>query len=282
MDTIKANQIVHGHLAKTGDYENSPHLLPENIQHVRAKFVDMFKRTGIQPEYCLSNCLDLGCGTGFMYGVLRDIGLQSYIGIDVTTDMLDVCKRKFVGIDVRIGDATCLSFSDEEFTLITNYSFLDHLDNIRIVFEEAFRTLKAGGVFYSGLIPNADFSANLRQANARSCEFLQDSLRKTLSREMIAMFDNGSVYENKFGMDPEILRLAEPQKSLYSGLSIDALSILFKEVGFSRIIASPNWYYGQREHKGDPNRMKLIAEYLENCGSVSQQLFKYFDFFAIK
>jgi len=282
MDTIKANQIVHGLLAKTGDYENSPHLLPENVQHVRTVFLDIFKRAGIQPNYCLSNCLDLGCGTGFMYEVLKDIGLKSYIGIDITAEMLSVWGRKFLGVDVRIGDATCLSFSDKEFTLVTNYSFLDHLDNVRPVFEEAFRTLKDGGVFYSGLIPNADFSINLHRANESHCEFIQDSLRTSLSREMDSMFDNGSIYKDKYGMDPGILQLAEPQKTLHFGLSLDDLSALLKEIGFSRVIVSPNWYYGQRELKGEYTRMKIVEEYLASCGSVSQQMFKYFDFFAIK
>lgn len=282
MDTIKANQIIHANLARTGEYDKSPHFYPENIEFVKYLFSDFFHKALISSQLTLSECLDLGCGTGFMYPILRSLGLKNYIGVDITEEMLNVCRQKYPEINVLIANAGDLPFSGHKFTLVTNYSFLDHLDSPVSIFAEAYRVLKEGGVFYSGLIPNAEFSSNLLAATGTSGNYLWNSLETQLSREVKSIYNNGEVYEQAYGFSAKVLEQAEPQKTKNRGLYIFDTIRHLNEVGFRRVLVCPNWYFGQAHMKTDPEKMKVVDSFLKSCGPVSQVLFKYFDFFAMK
>ena len=44
----------------------------------------------------MSSVLDVGCGTGVMFELIRDLGLNiDYLGIDVTQQFIDVAKRLY-------------------------------------------------------------------------------------------------------------------------------------------------------------------------------------------
>ena len=43
MNTIEANQIIHGQLARLGEYDKSPHFFPENKDFVENYFIYFLK-----------------------------------------------------------------------------------------------------------------------------------------------------------------------------------------------------------------------------------------------
>ncbi|MCP9890255.1 class I SAM-dependent methyltransferase [Cyanobium sp. Aljojuca 7D2] len=282
MDTIEANQIIHGQLARMGEYDKSPHFYPENIEFVKSLFTNFFDKLLLGPQSVLSDCLDLGCGTGFMYHILQCHDLDNYVGIDITEDMLSVCRQKYPKISLEIANAEDLPFSEHSFSIVTSYSFLDHLDSPVKVIEEAYRVLKEGGVFYSGLIPNAEFSFNLLSASNSSGQYLWNSYEHQLTREIKAMYNNGAVYAEMYGFDANILQQAEPQKTQHHGLMIDDTINQLKEVGFKRVLICPNWFFGQGLLKTNLEQMKVVDNFLKSLGPVSRALFKYYDFFAVK
>lgn len=284
MNTIKANQLIHGQLAKMGEYDNSPHFLPENKKFVENLFLDYFNSSSLNIHENLNSCLDLGCGTGFMYEILNKLKLNKYIGIDITQEMLDVFKSKYPSSDLHllIAKAESLPFEGSSFSLVTNYSFLDHLEELKVVFNEVYRVLRNDGIFYSGLIPNSDFAYNVSRNSEISSNFFGFDHSEQLLRENKSMYENGKVYADRYGFDADTLLSAEPQKTLDHGLCIKSIYELLSESGFKKISFCPNWFFSQAIYKNDADKLHIINNYLKSLGPVSQSLFKYFDFFAVK
>lgn len=282
MDIHQANQLVHGLLAKSGQYDQSPHFLTENIDRVRHIFTQYLDLVGLNSIDLFKSCLDLGCGTGFMYEVLKVFDIGSYAGIDITEEMLQSFIKKYPNINVTRCAAEHTLYESSTFSSVVNYSFLDHLENPVQIFHEAYRVLESGGTFYSGLLPNSLFSQNIALARSHSFKCSKFSLESSLEREFAAMFDNGTVYSENYGMDPKILELAEPQKTQNQGFDPNSLAQQLLDVGFKSTYVFPNWFFAQSIYGKDIDQLHKICSYLEECGPVSLPLFKYFDVFAIK
>ena len=282
MNTIEANQIIHGQLARLGEYDKSPHFFPENKDFVENLFYLFFEKYQLCEKDILLDCLDLGCGTGFMYEIFNRLEFTNYTGIDITDDMLKVFEEKYPEAKKGIGNASALSFPNSSFTLVSNYSFLDHLDELDTVFCEAFRVLKPKGVFYSGLIPNALYSQNLLRSNDVKSDTMGFAYADHLAKDLRSMLDNGSVYSQQYGFDPDVLKKAEPLKTDGYGMTFEHIQAKLTETGFTKIVLCPNWFFGQANVKKDLNNLQIISEFLRQLGSVSLPLFKYFDIFAIK
>ena len=110
MNTIEANQLVHGYLARSGEYDKSPHFYPENKEFVKQLIQEFLSKSKILSEELFSNCLDLGCGTGFMFDIISEFPVAKYVGIDITQDMLDVFSKKYPSAQTIIANAESLPF----------------------------------------------------------------------------------------------------------------------------------------------------------------------------
>ncbi|PIN75605.1 hypothetical protein COV18_02045 [Candidatus Woesearchaeota archaeon CG10_big_fil_rev_8_21_14_0_10_37_12] len=77
-----------------------------------------------------STVLDIGCGTGILYEVLREEGLDcKYIGADLSPEMISVGKKRYPSIDLRIMDSEKLDFPDKSVDFIFMKAVLHHLPN---------------------------------------------------------------------------------------------------------------------------------------------------------
>lgn len=94
--------------------------------------------------------LDVGCGTGRTIRVLADRGYD-VTGIDVSEPMVHAASELYPDLDVKVGDATDLTFEDEAFeAVLFSYSGLDAIrpETQRMVaLEEIRRVLKPRGIF---------------------------------------------------------------------------------------------------------------------------------------
>jgi len=99
--------------------------------------------------------LDLGVGGGRTTSLLRLVS-SGYVGIDYTPELVDLCRRRHPGADVRLGDARDLAgLDDGSFGLVVfshnGIDAVDHEDRERVL-AEAHRVLGPGGIFcYSTL-----------------------------------------------------------------------------------------------------------------------------------
>lgn len=80
------------------------------------------------------NCavLDLGVGGGRTTGILRLL-TDDYVGVDYTPAMVEVCRRRNPGVDIRLGDVRDLfavGIENERFAVaVFSYNGLDCLDH---------------------------------------------------------------------------------------------------------------------------------------------------------
>jgi len=88
--------------------------------------------------------LDVGCGPGYVSAAAAERGARA-IGLDFSSEMLAIARKKFPGIEFREGDAQNLPFVDASFDrVLANFSFL-HLADPERACAEACRVLKSGG-----------------------------------------------------------------------------------------------------------------------------------------
>lgn len=270
-EILQANQAVHASLANSGEYNRSPHFREENQEKVKAILAGLVD--GISKERVKS--LDLGCGTGFIIHLL--VGMVDEIhGVDITDDMMSQIDISSGTVFLKNSQAENTPYDDQSFSLVTAYSFLDHLESYEEVLREAFRVLEPGGIFYSDLNPNRHFSKLMLS--------LEDapgvSMPEIVAREIKGMLHNGAYYEEKFGISEETLNSAEPVKSISHGFDPDEVIAVAREIGFSESRYEYDWYLGQAAvmHQQKSGDHEAIEAYLRMALPSTRGLFKYLRF----
>jgi ubiquinone/menaquinone biosynthesis C-methylase UbiE len=265
---LKANQLVHAALATSGEYNKSPHFRQENQQKVKNILESIV--SGISDEHI--KLLDMGCGTGFIIHLAIDL-VDEIHGIDITDEMMEKVDQTSGKVHLHNSLAEKTPFNDNSFSLVTAYSFLDHLESYRPVFEEAYRVLKPGGVFYSDLNPNKHFGKLMLNIEKES----KSDLPAIVEREIISMLHNGNYYQENFGINSETLEMAEPLKTQDTGLDPDEMLAAAKEIGFSEVRCEYEWYLGQANvmHQQSFEDAAIVDNYLKAALPATRALFKY-------
>lgn len=98
---------------------------------------------------CGEMVLDVGCANGRDLILLFQKGCKCY-GIDFSSIMIDEAKGEFLKnnmqeINVAVGDATSLLFSDATFDKIYASEVLEHIPDYKKAISEMARVLKPGG-----------------------------------------------------------------------------------------------------------------------------------------
>ncbi|WP_293336579.1 methyltransferase domain-containing protein [Microcoleus sp. CAWBG58] len=103
-----------------------------------------------QPLTTDSKILDFGCGWGRMIRFfLKDIVPDNLYGIDVNSEMIDICLKKVSQGNYSVGTPEPpTNFADNSFDVVYAYSVFSHLsESVHIKWVEEFsRVLKPGGI----------------------------------------------------------------------------------------------------------------------------------------
>ncbi len=100
----------------------------------------------------VAHSIEWGCGTGKNTGFLKSIS-QTLIAIDFSEHMLEKAKSKFStsGIQFLQGDITHeWPVANQSIDLISSSLILEHVQDLKIVFQRASNALKSGGYYYVG------------------------------------------------------------------------------------------------------------------------------------
>jgi ubiquinone/menaquinone biosynthesis C-methylase UbiE len=95
--------------------------------------------------------LDAGCGTGDMIRAMAKRGCDAF-GLDISKDMLRFARSRMLSSSIKnrflflLGDVEALSFCDNTFDAVLCMGVLEYLPSYRVAIQEAFRTLKPGGI----------------------------------------------------------------------------------------------------------------------------------------
>lgn len=275
-EVIKANIELH---SKLSSHYNTcePHFRKENVEYVEKKLKLILDRV------TASRLLDLGCGTGFVINIAKKY-VKEIVGVDVTQAMMDKvdksgdCKISLVNHD------TGSYVPQGVFDVVTGYSFLHHLYDIKPTLKTAFNALKDGGVFYCDLDPNFYFWEVIHSLD-RSGTY--DPIVKR-EIEMVAYKDED--IESQFGVDKNVFNSAEYGKNIAGGFKEETLHKALMETGFSKIDIFYHWFLGQGNLINDPQyeqaeRFKhadVTDSILQKSLPLSRPMFKYLGFYATK
>jgi demethylmenaquinone methyltransferase/2-methoxy-6-polyprenyl-1,4-benzoquinol methylase len=96
--------------------------------------------------------LDLGCGTGILFDMLRRKVTEtgSVTGVDFSYQMAQQAHRNFPFPNVNVvdADATRLPFADSSFDMVVAFSAFPHFSDQQTAISETHRVLKNNGRFF--------------------------------------------------------------------------------------------------------------------------------------
>lgn len=99
-----------------------------------------------------TTCLEIGCGTGKNTAWLMQQA-QQVTAVDFSEEMLAKAKEKIKDAQVTFKQADIRAdwaFADKQYDLITFSLVLEHIDNLKHIFNEVARVLQPGGYVYIG------------------------------------------------------------------------------------------------------------------------------------
>ncbi len=92
--------------------------------------------------------LDLGAGTGDLGGlILKKYPKCKITGVDLSSKMLEIAKKKYFNIEYLKQNAEKLAFKNAEFDFVVSGFVLRNIQNKNAVLSEVYRVLKSGGYF---------------------------------------------------------------------------------------------------------------------------------------
>lgn len=94
--------------------------------------------------------LEIGCGTGLNTEYLIQ-DAQQVVGLDISEEMLKAARQRISdkGVRFKLGDITeSWNFKPDSFDVIVANLVLEHIENLRHVYTEAYRVLDNSGILY--------------------------------------------------------------------------------------------------------------------------------------
>lgn len=91
--------------------------------------------------------LDVACGTGIMFDYYLERGVESILGLDISPEMVKLCKKKFEDndkIDVICADADEFVL-ENEFDAVMIFNAFPHFINPKQLIENLRKSVKQGG-----------------------------------------------------------------------------------------------------------------------------------------
>jgi len=114
-------------------------LFPEH-RLTTEKFVEYFKDLDVN-----LSVLDAGCGDGFWMGILRDLGFNDLLGVDLSYSLLMRADSK--GFRVAQYNVSRMSFR-RRFDVVLMCDVLEHLPDVTGALDNVSDALKEGGILY--------------------------------------------------------------------------------------------------------------------------------------
>lgn len=89
--------------------------------------------------------VDLGCGVPHY---LSDLNPQSYLGLDLSREMIARAKKQFPSYEFEVCDIAKASYNaDVVISILDVFNYLPSFEDVKMVIENVYNNLEAGGVF---------------------------------------------------------------------------------------------------------------------------------------
>jgi len=127
------------------EYFNKTYESWKDISYEKGRIIcETIQRLGISEG---DSVLDVASGTGVLYGALRGLGLNSYVALDVSENMLKELKSLYPEAKTICDDFDRRVILEDSFDYIVIFNSIPHFENLDTVFDNASRHLKYGGTF---------------------------------------------------------------------------------------------------------------------------------------
>jgi ubiquinone/menaquinone biosynthesis C-methylase UbiE len=117
--------------------------------------------------------LELSCGTGGLLQAIHNrIKPKEYVGVDISEEMIRICKKKFGEERFFVADTCSLPFEDSSFdAVVSRGGALSHVENIKAALNEVYRVAKENARVYIDLFnKHKKFYVLLPERNFRLVE----------------------------------------------------------------------------------------------------------------
>lgn len=116
------------------------------------------------------DALDLACGEGKSTRLLKELGTDKVVGIDLSDKLIEIAKKKEAilkqGIEYHVGDISKMDFTQlGSFDLVTAVMLLNYIsskDKIDQILSGIYHSLKRNSVFVA-TIPNPNISSDIER-----------------------------------------------------------------------------------------------------------------------
>jgi len=182
-------------------------------------------------------------------------------------------------LELVLSEIEKMPFSENTYDVCTAYAVLHHLSDLRLAFNEIYRILRKGGVFYSDTDPNYYFweaFSNLPDNN---------DFHEIVVREINAIKYKDREIEDNFNIPQQVMRNAEILKHVHGGFKEEDIKKMLYEMGFSSVEIKYEWFLGEAKiiHAGYSEEVAgIMRQHLQNIMPLSRHLFKYVSIFAVK
>ena len=138
---------------KTMVMKYSPAVFKKKLNRVpRDYYKDLVRK------YKAKTFLDVGCGPGLTYEVLKRHWSLKYTGVDFMPAMINFCKENFPKGTFIEGSALNLPFEDQSFDMVTCRHMLEHVIEVDKVISEMGRAAKNHVVIVWVVPPNKELT----------------------------------------------------------------------------------------------------------------------------
>jgi SAM-dependent methyltransferase len=103
-------------------------------------YEEALTRVGLEPGQAV---LDIGCGVGAFLRLVAARGARAF-GLDASSALLDVARRRLPDADLRVGDMEALPYDDDTFDLVCGFNSFFFANDIVAAVREAGRVAKPG------------------------------------------------------------------------------------------------------------------------------------------
>ncbi|HKU65872.1 MAG TPA: class I SAM-dependent methyltransferase [Rhizomicrobium sp.] len=112
-----------------------------------------------------ASLLDVGCGGGYysqIFSVLPRTHIV-YTGMDYSSAMIARARKRYLGLDFHVADATAMPFADNSFDIIFNGVSLMHIPAFEKAIAESARVARRACIFHSVPVLSQRSTAYLRK-----------------------------------------------------------------------------------------------------------------------
>jgi SAM-dependent methyltransferase len=109
--------------------------------------IHLLEALGQVPWATIRNAADLGCGTGRTGAWLRNRGIASIDGVDLTPEMLDRARAREVYERLIEADVSSTGLQSGAYDLVTTCLVDEHLADLRPLYVEARRVARPDGIY---------------------------------------------------------------------------------------------------------------------------------------